>query len=304
MSDKHLIAVSVENHAYHGWQAATLAYSALQWQKTAPLLVVHGADQAPLHPFLEEAQAAGAWVLHARNWKDHGRHERPWAARNTAAALLDAAALARELGAETVVLLDPDMVWTRRVSWPSELAVDHCPLEWIHQDRARAVARRMGLSVPADAHVRFGARVPYVVPTALAGSLGVTWWRVMEHYYELGDWRWSDHMVAFALALLELGLKPAHRRFSQTNGAGGYKAPVEAPLIHYAHGTPYWDKRWFVNEDSPAWAELWKPPRLPVDSVQGWVSREIWRTRRFYDRLKGETKPVSNWHRRHRCEVT
>lgn len=286
MSDRHLIAISVENHAFHAWQAAVATYSCFQWQKVAPLLVVHGADKASLHPLLQDAEAAGAWILHARNWKDHGQHERPWAARNTAAALIDAASLARKIGAETIVLMDPDMVWTRRVSWPSELTVDRCQLKWIHNDRAREVARRMGLDVPADAAVSFGARVPYVVPTELAQPLGAAWWRVMQHFYDLGDWRWSDQMVAFALAMLELGLVPGQRRFTQTNDGGRYKAPVEAPLIHYAYETPYWCKRWFVSEDDPEWKELWNPPRLPLNSVQGWVSREIYRAGKFYDQLK------------------
>lgn len=283
---KHLIAISAENHLYHSWQAAVAAYSCLQWQKVAPLLVVHGSDQEPLLPFYKDAEAAGAWIMHARNWKDYGDQERPWAARNTAAALVEAGALGQKIGADVIVLMDPDMVWTRKVTWPSELTVDYCSVDWIHNKRAHEVAKRMCLKIPTDAHIRFGARVPYVVPTDISESLGVTWWQVMEYYYDLGDWIWSDQMAAFSLALIKLGLVPAQRRFSQTNGAGQYKAPVEAPLLHYAYETPYWNKRWFVNEADSEWSDLWKPPRLPVGSVQGWVSREIWRARQFYDRLK------------------
>ena len=249
------------------------------------MLVIHGSDASPLHELYADAQAAGAWVVHAQNWRDHGKGE-PWAARNTAAALIDAARVGEKVGAESIVIMDPDMVWTRRISWPGELAVDRCDLEWIHADRAKAVADRLGIAINGDAHLTHGARVPYVVPLSMARQLGAEWWRVMDAYYELGAWEWSDQMVAFSLAMLSLGVRPRRLRFSKTNGAGAYKSPPDAGLLHYAYDTPYWSKRWFADESEPEWAQLWDPPRLPIGSVQGWVHREIYRAGRFYDRLR------------------
>ena len=279
-----LVVISCENHAYHGWQALVATYSCMQRQRTRPVIVLHGAVEGPPDPAFLEAQAGGAVILRSRNYRGGGRYD--WAARNTAASLMDAARLGREVGASHLVLMDPDMVWTRKVIWPNSLAVDRINMKLIETPRARAVAGNMGLDLPADAAKRYGARVPYVVPLDMADDLGGAWWEAMECYIDQENRHWSDQMVAWGIAMAKVGVEPEQRRFCQVNGGAGYKENVEAPLIHYAYDTPYWDKSWFSNEETQDWSELWEPPHLPVQSVQGWVHREIRQARAYFDALK------------------
>jgi hypothetical protein len=258
-------------------------YSCLQHQRVAPLLVVHGAADADLNPMFEEARRGGAWVLRSRNYA--GAAPRRWQARNTVASLRDAAELAAEVGADHLVVMDPDLVWVSRVSWPAELATDRTVLAGLETSRARAIVARRGIELPADAPVALGCRVPYVVPLAHAEAIGAVWWAIMEDYVRQTGWVWTDQMAAFALALAELRLTPRLLSLTQTNLRPDDL--VVAAMLHYAHETPLWDKGWFYKEDRGEWADLWHPPLLPVDTVQGWVSREIRRTRAYFDALEG-----------------
>lgn len=95
---------------------------------------------------------------------------------------------------------------------------------------------------------------------------------------------WSDQMIAFSLALASLDMVPARRGFSQTNS--DYMAAVEAPLLHYAYETPYWKKGWFQGPRSECWDRLWAPPQLPIQSVQGWVHREIAQAGAFFRHIR------------------
>lgn len=263
------------------WQAMVAVYSCLQHQRVAPLVVVHGADEKPLHPMFLACQKAGAMLMRSRNYAGTGAKK--WQARNSVGTLMDAAVLGEKLGAEFVVLMDPDLVWTSRVSWPSELATDRTLLEAINTDRAKAICARRGITLPEDPAESLGCRVPYVVPVGLATAIGEAWWAIMEDYVNLTGWTWTDQMAAFSLALAELGLTPRLLHLTQTNYK--HEAPVVASMIHYAHPTPCWDKGWFYREGEGEWSDLWHPPQLPIDTAQGWVCREITRAKAFYNEL-------------------
>lgn len=277
---RHLVVVSCGNHAYHGWQAQVATFSCLLRQRVAPLLVVHGAADAPLDPAFVAARAAGAWVLPSRDYGGEG--ERRWEARNAAASLLDAVPVAREAGATHLVLLDPDLVWVRRVAWPSCLAVDKACLDQLSEERAARVAGSLGLELVEGDACRWGARVPYVVPIEQAERLGELWWAAMDAYDAEPDRTWSDQMAAWSLAAKAAGDRPLRLTLTRTNW--DYRAAPDAGLLHYAYETPYWCKRDHLGPG----AELWDPPRLPVWSVQGWVCREIRLAGGFYRRLAGD----------------
>ena len=279
---KHLVVISCENHCYHGWQAKVATYSCMKRQGVAPLIVVHGAKDVDTHPAFVECGRAGALVLRSKNYTGEGVYR--WAARNTAASLLDAEQVGRVIGAEYLVLLDPDMLWTRKVQWPSRLAVDKVCLEGLTDAAAREVAEAMGTTIEPSAPCRIGARVPYVIPMEHAKAIGDAWWLAMEHFATRETRVWSDQMIAFCLALLSLDLRAARMRFSQTDW--DYRARVTAPMLHYAYGSPYFKKKHYVKEDEVSKLWLEKFPLLPTDSAQGWVLREIEQAKAFYDTLK------------------
>jgi len=288
LTSKHLIVISCENHDYHGWQAMVATYSCMQHQRVVPMLVVHGAVEDGLHPMFAACKRAGALVLPSRNYAGT---DPAWKARNCVASMRDAAAFAGQLGADHLVVMDPDLVWTSRVCWPSSLATDRATLDGIQSVEAEAICAKRGITLPDDPAVALGCRVPYVVPADLAEPIGAVWWDIMEDFLCVG-WTWTDQMVAFSLALAELGLMPEIRRFAQTNHE--HDAEPDAAMIHYAHETPCWDKGWFARSGEGEWPDLWNPPFLPLDTVQGRVCREIRRTRAFFDQLGAEQpQPVN-----------
>lgn len=276
---KHLVVISCENWYYHGWQAQVATYSCLKRQKVAPMIVVHGGYEEGLTGEFLACREAGALVVPSKNYRGEGSRE--WAARNTAASLLDGYHKGKQLGATHIVLMDPDMVWTRRVSWPTTLAVDRCPND-LRGGLAAKIAEDLGLDLGDDPNHTWGARVPYVIPIEIAKDLGEVWWQIMDLFCDLPGWEWSDQMRAFALALAVVGKKPQRLKLTQTNWE--YEAPVEAPLIHYAYEYRTWYKKWFTD---PADASvLWNPARIPPSYVQGWIHREIVCAHAFFTALE------------------
>ena len=273
---RHLVVCSVENRHYHAWQAKVFTYSCMAHQNVAPLLLVHGGHE-DLDPGFEECEKAGALVVPTRNHRFHNGVE--WAARNTVAALIDAAMIGEELGATHVVIMDPDLVWTRKESWPTTLSVDKCPND-LRSGLADQIAKAEGLQLGDGANAKWGSRVPYVVPIEQAEDIGWAWWHFMDRFAD-HEFHWSDQMRAWCLALAALGLPPQRINLTQTNWRP--EARVKSALIHYAYPNHHFAKAWYAE---PGDGSPWDPKRLPVSSVQGWVHREIVRAGEFYEQLK------------------
>lgn len=275
-ANKHLVVCSVENRYYHAWQAKVFTYSCMFHQGVAPLILVHGGHE-DLSGGFKECEEAGALVVPTRNHRHYKGVD--WAARNTVAALIDAALIGKDLGATHIVLMDPDIVWTRKVSWPDKLAVDRCPND-LRTGLSQVIAKELGIELVSRADNVWGSRVPYIVPIEHAEDIGKAWWVIMDKFAEKRDYHWSDQMCAWSLALAALDLPPKRITLSQTNWTP--EEAVVAPLIHYAYPNTHWNKRWFVTETD---GNPWIPPRLMTNTVQGWVHREVVRAGAFYDKL-------------------
>ncbi len=276
---RHLHVISCENSFYHAWQAKVAVYSCLQHQGVAPVVMVHEAGK--IDEGFRECARAGAGVFVVPNRRGEGA--RDWAARNMCASLLDAVPLAEAMGATHMVMLDPDMVWTRKVNWPLCLAVDRCRNDLTSGLPAR-VAADLGIELGEDPSNRLGSRVPYVIPTEFAEVIGLTWWEVMAEFEARPGRHWSDQMRAWCIALAALDLDPLTVELSQTNHHGA--EVVRAPLLHYAYHHRAWDKKWFM--DPADQAKLWNPPRIPARFVQGWVHQEVIQAHAFYAELARE----------------
>ena len=245
-------------------------------QGVSPLILVHGGHEN-LDAGFTEAEKAGALVVPTRNHRVHNGVD--WAARNTVAALIDAARIGRDLDATHIVLMDPDLVWTRKVSWPGVLSVDRCPND-LTTGLAKKLATEAGLKLGENADTTWGSRVPYVVPIEQAETIGWAWWHFMDRFAE-HEFHWSDQMRAWSLALAALDLAPNRITLTQTNWRP--EARVTSALIHYAYPNSHFAKGWYAE---PGDGSRWDPPRLPVASVQGWVHREIVRAAAFYEQLE------------------
>ena len=268
-SPKHLIVCSAEGNFYCAWQAKVFVYSCLKRQGVAPVVMVHGKKRAEF----EEIERAGARVVCLPNVKRVGAR-REWAARNAVVSLLASAEVARETGADFVVLMDPDMVWTEAVIWPDRFAVDDV-LNASHLGLSGAIAKSEGIEAPVK-----GCRVPYVIPTDLVAKLASVWLYLLERFAESPAFAWDDQMCAFDLAVAAVGEEPLRLELSQTNALP--HAEVTAPLLHYAHEYRRWSKQWFQRPR----AGLWTPEKIPTKFVQGWIHREVTDARVFYESLK------------------
>lgn len=276
MSPKHLVVCSAENRYYHAWQAKAFAYSCLQHQGVAPLILVHGGHE-DLEPGFLECEKAGALVVPTRNHRAYDKEE--WAARNTVGALIDAGLIGEALGATHVVLMDPDMVWTRRINWPTELAVDRCDND-LMTGLAVTVAEEAGIDLGPNPNPTWGSRVPYVVPIEQVQPIANAWWVLMDRFAAHEGRNWSDQMRAWALALAALGAVPRKVVLTQTNWVA--EAYPSAGLIHYAFEQPGWSKRWYVTAED---GDPFDPPRYPLETVAGQVNRELTRAGAFYREL-------------------
>ena len=103
---KHLVVISAHNDYLGAWRASVAAYSCMRVQRTYPLILVHG--KGPLEPEFTAAAREGVLVARAPNC-------------SATSIFAHAGQAALDLGREFVVLLPVDVVWARKVSWPTEL---------------------------------------------------------------------------------------------------------------------------------------------------------------------------------------
>lgn len=285
MSARARLVVSAENNAYTGWQSQVLVHSASKHLGTAPLVVCHGGRRG-LHRYFEELRAHEAEVLLAPNYRDALGVD--YAPANTAGTLLEAAR-ALKGKADFLVLLDPDMIFVRPVTFPGRLSGHRYDYMSYRSRRVRAAAKLYGVSRRRlEEHERaLSIGVPYVIPIAIAKKLGEEWLKAMEAFVagwgstRGGSSRWCEIMHAFGLAATKLELVPQVLDVNDVNAFDGTKAT--RPIVHYCYGADGWSKRAFVLEER----DVWRSPAGERGTVTGEVLAAIAEAAEVFGHARG-----------------
>jgi hypothetical protein len=272
------VVISAEANLYLAWQCKLAHYSCLSRLGHAPLVVVHQWADTSLAD-LDDITRTGGVVFRAPSYRRNAQG-REYKARNSPGTLLEAAGAAGD--AETLVLCDADVVFTRRTRFGRGLSA-----AWVgylnHQEPEVQVAmRRLGMA-PADLAPwgsSLNCGIPYVIPRAQAEPLARAWLEALDAFE---TWRWEDLMHAFGLAVVMLGLPLRCRPLADTNYYPD--APVRAPVVHYCYGDERWSKRQFWTEGGAP--QVWEARgRARRGSVLAEVLGQLREARRFYARVR------------------
>ncbi len=241
MTARHRIVVSVENTPFFGWQAKLFYYSCVTRLGVQPLFIVHATGR-PWEPEFYELVRAGATVKMAPSYVIDERLP-----RNSAGTLLHAAELCAE--DDFIVLCDPDLLFVRKVTFPSFLCGNYYSYLHYRQPAVKTAVRKLGLQREIQRHKDpqlLCCGVPYVVPVKYARPLAEAWLEAVDAFPQRGFREmWMDIMYAFGLASLKLGLKLRVTRQVDTN-ARPY-ARRRQDIVHYSDGDKAWDKRQFLH---------------------------------------------------------
>jgi hypothetical protein len=273
--NKVRVVISAEASPYMAWQAKLAHYSCRSRLGHVPLIVVHERGGTNL-PDLDDITRTGGAVLRAPTyrWTSQGRAYSP---RNSAGTLLEAA---RAVGAEvdTLVLCDPDVVFTRRVRFGRGISAARCGYLNHEEPEVRAAMRGLGMAPSSLAPLgnSLNCGIPYVIPRAMAEPLARAWLDAVDAFETL---RWEDLMHAFGLAVVMLGLPLRCRPLADTNYYPD--APVRAPVVHYCYGDERWSKRQFYTAEGAP--RVWQADALSSPgSVLGEVLGQLREAARFY----------------------
>jgi hypothetical protein len=275
MRNRVRVVISAEASLYMAWQAKLAHYSCLSRLGHAPLIVVHEWDGTNL-PDLDDITHSGGAVVRAPTyrWTSQGHSYSP---RNSAGTLLEAARAVGP-GVDTLVLCDPDVVFTTRVRFGRSLSAARCGYLNHEEPEVRAAMRRLGIPPSSLASLgnSINCGIPYVIPRALAEPLAQAWLDAVDAFETL---RWEDLMHAFGLAVVMLGLPLRCKPLADTNYDPD--APVRAPVVHYCYGDERWSKRQFhTAEGAP---HVWQANAVSrPGSVLGEVLGQLQEARRFY----------------------
>ncbi|MBA3893087.1 MAG: hypothetical protein H0X69_05255 [Gemmatimonadales bacterium] len=269
------VVVSAEASPYLAWQAKLAHFSCLSRLGQAPLTVVHEWEEGSL-PDLDDITRTGGAVIRAASYRrtSSGHSYSP---RNSAGTLLEAA---RAVGPEvdTLVLCDPDVVFSRQVRFGRGLSAARCGYLDHGEPEVRVAMRRLGIA-PSDLDPLgscLNCGIPYVIPRAQAEPLARAWLQAVDAF-EMP--RWEDLMHAFGLAVVMLGLPLRSRPLADTNYYPD--APVRAPVVHYCYGDDRWSKRQFYTPEGVR--RVWQARAAAMrGSVLGEVLGQLREARRFY----------------------
>jgi hypothetical protein len=277
MTTRHRIVVSVENTPFFGWQAKLFYYSCVTRLGVQPLFIVHATGR-PWEPEFYELVRAGADVKMVPSYVIDERLP-----RNTAGTLLHASEMCAD--DDFIVLCDPDLLFVRKVIFPSFLSGNYYSYLQYRQPSVEAAVKNLGLQreIRGRKDPQLCCGVPYVIPTRDARRLAEAWLEIVDAFPQRGFHEmWTDIMYAFGLALLKLRLKLRLTHQVDTNFRP--YARRRHDIVHYSNGDKAWDKRQFLRrQDIP---NAWHPP---FEAKKGTVAHEIFRqineARAFYSDL-------------------
>lgn len=260
MISKHRIVVSLENNAFHAWQAKLFHFSCVTRLNHHAIFIVHENGSA-WQPDFSDLVRAGAIVRKAPSYFTGVA-----ATRNFAGSLIQAAPLCAP--DELIVLCDPDMIFIGKTEFRQEFSGNYYSYMDYEQPPVHAAARRLGIQLKLlrawQEQVRCG--VPYVIPADRARRLGEEWLTAFDAFRTKNrDFNdvWLDVMYAFGLAVIRLGWTVALSDSVNMDHPAGIL--LDREIIHYCHGEPAWDKRWYWSpEDVP---QVWDPPFQPAEGT-------------------------------------
>lgn len=258
------------------WQAKLAHYSCLSRLSQTPIIVVHQGDGRELQDW-DDITRSGGTILQAPSYRVTSQGC-DYACRNAAGTLLEAA---RVVGSEieSLLLCDPDVVFTRRIRFGPKLSGSESGYLDYTEAPVRAAMRRLGITPPTSEPANGGVLrcgTPYLIPRACARKLAEAWLEAIDAFVPP---RWEDNMYAFGLAVLMLDLRLRRIPLADTNYDAD--APVRAPVVHYCYDNPLWSKRRFAS--SRAARRVWTPPGgAQPGSILAEVFRQLTEADRFY----------------------
>ncbi len=277
MTSRHRIVVSLENKADHAWQAKLFHFSCITRINHHATFIVHE-NRSAWHADFADLVRAGAIVRKAPSYFTPGTAP----TRNFPGTLICAAPLCAP--DELIVLCDPDMIFVGKPEFSRDFSGTYCSYMDYDQPPVHAAAKRLGIQLELlraqQEQVRCG--VPYVIPADRAERLGEKWLTAFDAFSTKGrDWNdvWLDVMYAFGLAVIRLGWTLTLADLVNMDHPAG--AILEREIIHYCHGEPAWNKRWYLSpEEAP---KVWDPPFKPAEgTVLCELFSQLRQARNFY----------------------
>lgn len=252
------IAISAENHPYHGWQSLVGCWAMVDRAERPPLVLVHTPDDRPLGPEFRLIGLAGTGEVVA--CRDRTTDGARYAPRNIPGALL---ATAYEVRDDLVALIDPDVLMLRQVDFtalgvgPGVVSLDtisYLPHQandlWVGEGcrryEERAAGNAPGIAARAMAPP-YGGNC-YVVHRDDREALALAWLDAIEafrqpapvpdgtHYY------WTTAIWAGMLAIHRLGLDVRTTSLMSENYIRN-PASCARDLLHFCLGDETFAKR-------------------------------------------------------------
>lgn len=275
MSGNYQIVVSAENNSYISWQCKLFYFSCVTRTNHQPIVIVHDSGRE-WHPDFYDLTKAGCAVYRAPSYRINPNGY-DYACRNQPGSLIQAAEIlhGRDL---SIVLCDPDMIFTGPLQFPDALAGDFCSYMNYDRDFVAEAKGKLGikrdLSPEEKETLRCG--VPYVIPIEHALRIGRTWLEAIDLFTSRN---WGDIMYAFGLAVTKLGLKVDLTHLVDHNYWPDEM--LKAPMIHYCHGDERWNKRHYCSDEEVK--NLWNPPSgAPRETIRGELLAQIAEAAQFY----------------------
>lgn len=231
--------VSAENNPYMAWQCLLFRHSALTRCGVEPTFVIHETNQ-PLDPLFKLIAEEG-FLVHAPSYRtlSNGCAYPP---RNNPGTLLEISRLFKD---DWFVLFDPDMIFTRNLSFRSEWSAD-C-VEY------------------GPENMRLG--VPYGINRQLAAPLAKRW---LERIDADKSSEWTVSMWAFVQSCWDLGINHQTTNYCETNY---HPASIsQKSIIHYCYDSAKWTKRAFLNDSRAVFKRV---PTGHKNSVEEHIFRQL-----------------------------
>jgi hypothetical protein len=257
MTGRHRIVVSLENKTDHAWQAKLFHYSCVTRLNHQATFVVHENGTA-WHPDFAELARAGAIVRRAPSYCTPTFPP----TRNFPGTLIHAAAFCAS--DQFIVLCDPDMIFATKPEFYQGFSAAYYSYMNYDEPPVQAAAKRLGIprTLLRARHEQVRCGVPYVIPADRAERLGQEWLTAFDAFRTEGrNWNdvWLDVMYAFGLAVMRLGWTLALADLMTMDHPAGIA--LERDIIHYCHGEPAWNKRWYMTPEQST--KVWDPPFQP-----------------------------------------
>jgi hypothetical protein len=268
------IVVSADNTPFMEWQSQLFHYSCVSTQGQPPIIVVHCAVGEELRPGFQRIVEMGGQVQRAPRFSDAGKGF--YLPRNFIGTLLSVSS-----HAETLVLMDPDMIFVRSVEFKARaVSLDVVgymdPGSPDYAEWLPSACERAGVSYADLLAGGSSGGVPYVIHSHDRSPLANTWLECLDACADPGSEAipWIGLMWAFVMAAHKLRMPISQTENTILNWRQD-GLPEAKSIIHYCLGDEFFDKR----RDGHM---VWSLPQRGEGTVSGRILEEIAAARRFY----------------------